>query len=94
MNTKALATIIGTLSLGSLAAGCATASGSAAPRTEKGAQGSCSTTSGEVSCSGKATQKGGEASCGEGSCSGAQKAATPEKGSLGGCGENSCAGGR
>ena len=81
MNIKALAAIVGTLSLGALATGCVTPTGSAAPSTEKGAQGSCSAT-------------GGEASCGEGSCSGAQKAATPEKGSQGGCGASGCAGGK
>jgi uncharacterized low-complexity protein len=94
MSIKTLAAIVSTLSLGSLATGCVTPSGSAIPSTEKGTQGSCSATGGEASCSGKATPKGGEASCGEGSCNGAQKAATPEKGSHGGCGESSCAGGK
>ncbi|MFE8600491.1 hypothetical protein KYC5002_33640 [Archangium violaceum] len=99
MNVKTLAAIVGTLSLGSLATGCATTHRSAEPGTEKGTQGAESTKGGEASCgegtcSGKATQKGGESSCGEGTCSGNQKAATPEKGTQAACGESGCAGDR
>ncbi|OJH42033.1 hypothetical protein [Cystobacter ferrugineus] len=99
MNVKTLAALVGTLSLGSLAAGCATTHRSAEPGTEKGTQGAGSTRGGEASCgegtcSGKATQKGGEASCGEGTCGGDQKAAAPEKGSHASCGESGCGGGR
>lgn len=82
MNVKTLATLVGTLSLGSLAAGCATSS-SAAPTLEKSAQGSCG------------SAKGGETGCGaekQGETSGDTKAtATPEKGGHSGCGAAGCA---
>lgn len=99
MNVKTLAAIVGTLSLGSLAAGCATTPRSAEPGTEKGTPGGESPRGGEASCgvgtcSGEATQKGGEAACGVGTCSGPQKTATPEKGTHASCGESGCGGGR
>lgn len=98
MNVKTLATIVGTLSLGSLATGCATTHPPAQSSTEKGTQGSCSGRGVESSCSGK----GAESSCSgkasqktdNDSQDGDRKAAAPEKGSQGACGENGCAGGR
>ncbi|HZI14894.1 MAG TPA: hypothetical protein VE153_31280 [Myxococcus sp.] len=81
MNVKALAAVVGTLSLASLATGCAsTKSAEAQPATaEKGAEGSCGA---------KATEaKGAEASCNS-----AAPAATPEKGAEGSCGNGSCGG--
>jgi hypothetical protein len=83
MNIKALAAIVGTLSLGALATGCATnktaeGSGEAAA---KGAEGGC---------------KGGtEAKGAEGGCKGTEggcKGGTEAKGTEGGCGANGCKG--
>ena len=85
MNVKALAAVVGTLSLASLATGCAsTKSAEAQPATaEKGAEGSCGA---------KATEaKGAEADCG-GQKQEAAPAATPEKGAEGSCGNGSCGG--
>ncbi len=80
MNVKALAAVVGTLSLASLATGCAsTKAAEAQPATaEKGAEGSCGAAKGaEASCSAKqeaapaaTPEKGAEGSCGNGSCSG------------------------
>ncbi|MBJ6762064.1 hypothetical protein JGU66_14925 [Myxococcaceae bacterium JPH2] len=83
MNVKALAAIVGTLSLGALATGCAStksAEGPQAASSEKGAEGSCGA---------KATEaKGSEASCN--AKHEATPAATPEKGAQGSCGNGSC----
>ncbi|MCP3104415.1 hypothetical protein LZ198_36685 [Myxococcus sp. K15C18031901] len=84
MNAKALAAIVGTLSLASLATGCASTKAAEGQQatSEKGAEGSCGAA--------KATEaKGAEAGCGE------QKkdaAATPEKGAEHGCGAGGCGG--
>lgn len=96
MNVKALAAIVGTLSLGALATGCAS---------NKASEGTTSTdaaTKGtESSCKGSAAQKGTESSCkgtsaapkgNESSCKGSSAAPTPEKGTEGKCGANSCHG--
>lgn len=80
MNVKTLATLVGTLSLGTLAAGCAsTQAAKPAPAAERGAQASC----GAGSCSGNkpaeaaqpdaekpatGASEGGQHSCGQGSC--------------------------
>ena len=81
MNAKTLATLVGTLTLGSLATGCATTS-TAAPTLEKGAQGSC------------AAAKGAEASCAAAKSAGTsgdtQATATPEKETHAGCGAAGC----
>jgi hypothetical protein len=84
MNIKTMAAIVGTLSLGSLATGCASTK-SAAPATntatsEKGAEGSCG------SKAGASTEKGAEGSCGS------KAATTTEKGGQSGCGANGCGG--
>ncbi|MCE9668180.1 hypothetical protein LY474_10175 [Myxococcus stipitatus] len=81
MNAKALAAIVGTLSLASLATGCAsTKAAEGQPATaEKAAEGS--------------EAKGAEAGCGEQKKEGAtDAAATPEKGAEHGCGAGSCGG--
>lgn len=89
MNVKTLAALVGTLSLGSLATGCATTSTSAATM-EKGAEGSCGAKGAEASCN---AAKGAEASCkaakgAEASC---KAAATEEdKGGHAGCGASGC----
>lgn len=78
MNIKTMATIVGTLSLGTLATGCATAK-PAASTMEKGS---------EASCKGNAAasqEKGGEAQC-----SGQKAATTGEKGGEHGCGAAGC----
>ncbi|PTL82609.1 hypothetical protein [Vitiosangium sp. GDMCC 1.1324] len=78
MNVKTMAAIVGTLSLGSLATGCATAKPAAATSEAKGT---------EASCKGgaEATQeKGGEAKCS------GKAASTSEKGSEHGCGKDGC----
>jgi uncharacterized low-complexity protein len=78
MNVKALAAIVGTLSLGALATGCASnkASEGAASTEAKGDQASCS---GQKATDGSSTatpnaastpEKGAEGKCGAGSCSG------------------------
>jgi len=84
MNIKTMAAIVGTLSLGTLATGCATAKPAAAASEEKGSEASCKGTSAttqekgaEAQCGGqKATtteEKGGEHKCGAGGCGGATK---------------------
>ncbi|MDY7229743.1 hypothetical protein [Hyalangium rubrum] len=80
MNVKALAAIVGTLSLGALATGCAS-NKAATTDAEKGAQASCGAKEGAAT-----DAKGAEGSCG------AKPAATPEKGEQGSCGEGSCGG--
>ncbi len=77
MNIKTLAAVVGTLSLGSLATGCATAKSAdaGAASTEKGAQASCNAAA--------TPEKAGEASCN------AAKPAAP-KGSQMSCGSNGC----
>jgi uncharacterized low-complexity protein len=77
MNVKALAAIVGTLSLGALATGCASS---------KAAENPSETTemkAGEGSCKGAAT----EGKAAEGSC---KAAPTEAKSSEGGCGEGGC----
>jgi uncharacterized low-complexity protein len=81
MNVKALAALVGTLSLGSLAAGCATTS-TAAPTTEKASEAACG---GEKAA--PATEKASEASCG-----GQKATSTPEKASEHSCGAAGCGG--
>lgn len=76
MNVKALAAIVGTLSLGALATGCASnkaAEGGATTET-KGTEAQCNkgteTKGSEAQCNKGTTEaKGTNASCGEGSCS-------------------------
>jgi uncharacterized low-complexity protein len=83
MNVKALAAIVGTLSLGALATGCASSKAAENPSgtTEAAAKGT------EGSCNGaKATDEKGT----EGSCNGAK--ATEAKGTEGGCGAGGCGG--
>jgi uncharacterized low-complexity protein len=72
MNVKTLAALVGTLSLGSLATGCATTSSAAAP-TEKGLQDSSGATKpqeGQPSndAASATPEKGGNAGCGAGGC--------------------------
>jgi uncharacterized low-complexity protein len=83
MNVKAMAAIVGTLSLGALATGCATAKPAAAASEEKGSESACKGDAAaatpekgaEQSCkSDKAqttTEKGSEHSCGASGCGGA-----------------------
>ncbi|QRK05116.1 hypothetical protein JQX13_33610 [Archangium violaceum] len=79
MNIKTMAAIVGTLSLGALATGCATAKPATAATEEKGS---------EASCKGDAAatqEKGGEAQCG-----GDKASSTSEKGSEHACGKDGC----
>ena len=86
MNVKTLAAIVGTLSLGALATGCATTKPATAAATEeKGAEAACKGDAAaatpekgaESACkTDKATttqEKGSEMSCGAGGCGGAPK---------------------
>ncbi|MDC0713176.1 hypothetical protein POL68_32240 [Stigmatella sp. ncwal1] len=73
MNVKALATLVGALSLGTLATGCASTKAAGNPGAEstaKGAESSCK--GAESSCKGtkaaETPEKGAEGKCGEGSC--------------------------
>ncbi|HEX8705703.1 MAG TPA: hypothetical protein VF815_43110 [Myxococcaceae bacterium] len=78
MNVKAFAAIVGTLSLGALATGCASnkaAEGSATTETQ-GAQASCG---GDKAATGAAA-----------SCAGDKAAPTEQKGEAGSCGAGSC----
>ncbi|QSQ14423.1 hypothetical protein [Myxococcus landrumensis] len=87
MNAKALAAIVGTLSLASLATGCAStkaAEGQPAAA-EKGAEGSCGAAKTEEN-------KGAEGSCGAAKQDAAAPAATPEKGAEHSCGAGGCGG--
>ena len=68
MNIKTMAAIVGTLSLGTLATGCATAKPAAAASEEKGAEAQCS---GQKAAT--TEEKGGEHKCGAGGCGGATK---------------------
>jgi uncharacterized low-complexity protein len=81
MNVKALAAIVGTLSLGALATGCASnksAEGQATSSEAKPAEGGCKAAGSEAKpneggCKASATEaKPAEGSCGQGSC-GAKK---------------------
>ena len=83
MNIKTMAAIVGTLSLGTLATGCATAkSAETTTAQEKG---------GEAQCGGQkaapAQEKGGEAQCG-----GQKATTTEEKGGEHKCGAGGCGG--
>lgn len=78
MNVKALAAIVGTLSLGALATGCASSKAAEVPAgSEVEAKGA------EGGCKGASEAKGAEGGC---------KGATEAKGSEGGCGAGSCGG--
>lgn len=80
MNVKALAAIVGTLSLGALATGCA--SNKAAEGTPATTEGAATDTKGtEAACKGGTEAKGTEAAC---------KGATEAKGTNASCGEGSC----
>jgi uncharacterized low-complexity protein len=73
MNVKALATLVGAISLGTLATGCASNKAAGNPGTESTAKGAEATCKGsEATCKGmKATEtpaKGAEGKCGEGTC--------------------------
>jgi uncharacterized low-complexity protein len=82
MNVKALAAIVGTLSLGALATGCA--SSKAAENQQSGTTEAASK-GGEASCNAKATDaKGSDAAC--------KASATEAKPAEGACGEGSCGG--
>lgn len=77
MNIKTLAAVVGTLSLASLATGCATTkTADTSASAEKGSQASCkgmaTPEKGEqASCKGTATQeKAGDHSCGQNGCKG------------------------
>jgi uncharacterized low-complexity protein len=74
MNVKALATLVGAISLGTLATGCASTKAASNPGTESTAKGAEATCKGsESTCKGmKSTEtpaKGAEGKCGEGTCS-------------------------
>jgi len=79
MNVKAFAAIVGTLSLGALATGCAS---------NKAAEGSGTTESAgaQAACGGDKSATGTSASC-----SGDKAAPTEQKGDQGACGEKGCA---
>jgi uncharacterized low-complexity protein len=81
MNIKTMAAIVGTLSLGTLATGCATAKPAAAASEEKGSEASCKGTAAP------SQEKGGEAQCG-----GQKAGTTEEKGGEHKCGANGCGG--
>lgn len=82
MNIKTLAAVVGTLSLASLATGCATTKAAdAGTSSEKGAQASC-----KGMPAANSTDKGSQASC-KGS-----PAATPEKAGNQSCGTHGCNG--
>ncbi len=69
MNIKTMAAIVGTLSLGALATGCATAKSAEATTTqEKGAEAQCS---GQKAAT--TEEKGGEHKCGASGCGGAKQ---------------------
>ena len=73
MNVKAFAAIVGTLSLGALATGCASnkASEGAATTQEAGAQANCGGDKAATGDQAAPTETKGEAgSCGNGSCGG------------------------
>ncbi|NOK33401.1 hypothetical protein HMI49_09350 [Corallococcus exercitus] len=82
MNVKALAAVVGTLSLGALATGCAS---------NKAAEGS------KVHAASPGAAEGAEASCSnkpaDAAAPAAAPAATPEKGAEGSCGAGSCGSG-
>ena len=79
MNVKAFAAIVGTLSLGALATGCAS---------NKAAEGSTTEASGaQASCGGDKAATGTQAAC-----SGEKAAPTEQKGEAGSCGGASCSG--
>lgn len=80
MNVKTLAAIVGTLSLGALATGCATTK-AGATTDEKAADHGCKTNAAAT------TDKGGQAQCG-----GQKAASTSEKGEQHGCGAAGCGG--
>ncbi|MCY1079974.1 hypothetical protein [Archangium lansingense] len=81
MNIKTMAAIVGTLSLGTLATGCATAKPAAAATEEKGSENSCK---GDAAAT---KEKGGEAQCG-----GQKAGTTEEKGGEHKCGASGCGG--
>ena len=90
MNVKALAAIVGTLSLGALATGCASSKAAENPSgttdataTEAAPAGSTEAKGTEGSCKGATDAKGTEGSC---------KGATEAKGTEGGCGAGGCGG--
>jgi len=80
MNVKALAAIVGTLSLGALVTGCASnKAAEGAGSTEaaaKGTEAACKGAGEAAAPAGDAAaptpEKGGEGKCGEGKCSGAK----------------------
>jgi uncharacterized low-complexity protein len=77
MKLKTLTAILGTLSIGALAAGCAT--------TKTSASGTAPAAMSQ--------DKGAHGSCGQGSCSASKSTGatpTPEKGKSGSCGQGSC----
>jgi len=73
MNVKAMAALVGTLSLGALATGCATAKPATAATTEeKGSERACKTTeAASTTDAASTTEKGAEHSCGANGCGGA-----------------------
>jgi hypothetical protein len=78
MNVKAFAAIVGTLSLGALATGCA--SNKAAEGT-----GTTETTGAQASCGGDKAATGTQAAC-----QGDKAAPTEQKGEQGSCNQKSC----
>ena len=86
MNIKTMAAIVGTLSLGTLATGCATAKPAAAASEEKGSEASCKGTSATTG------EKGAEHKCGAGGCGGQKATTTEEKGGEHKCGAGGCGG--
>jgi uncharacterized low-complexity protein len=80
MNVKTLAAIVGTLSLGTLATGCATAKPATAATTEeKGSEASC-----KGDAAGTTEEKGSEAACKT------EAASTQEKSGEHSCGAGGC----
>lgn len=78
MNVKALAAIVGTLSLGALATGCASNKASeGSEASAKGSEAACKSEAAakgsEAACKAEAQQKGAEGACGEKSCAGEKK---------------------
>ncbi|WNG35780.1 hypothetical protein F0U60_20385 [Archangium minus] len=79
MNIKTMAAIVGTLSLGALATGCAGTKSATAPTEQTGSE---AASTGDAAAT---PEKGGEAQC-----SGEKASSTSEKGSEHACGKDGC----
>jgi uncharacterized low-complexity protein len=86
MNVKALAAIVGTLSLGALATGCASSKAAENP------SGTTEATATDANTAGTTEAKGADGQCGAAKEKGAdgQCGAAKEKGAEGSCGAGSC----